>query len=215
MVVLEDVSAKHEAERLRQEFISMITHDLRSPLAATKCFLDVVKEGLYETRPEVLKERATVASSEMARLIKMISNLLDLYKYEAGRLQLQVARTPVKAVVDRSLESLVSLAQSKGVDLEAQQMPLDLLVTADEDYTVQVLINLLSNAIKFSPHGSVVTVSVEDMDQFVKVAVRDRGRGIPKEFEKRMFNRFEQARLSDAGFASGSGLRPGNIKSNH
>ncbi|HNB21004.1 MAG TPA: ATP-binding protein [Candidatus Melainabacteria bacterium] len=206
LIVVEDVSAKHELEKLKQEFLSMMAHDLRTPLTSIKCFLELVSEGVYDGRIEELKRRSSGIGNDTTRLINMISSLLNLHKLEAGRLQLSIEVVPLHEIIERSMQSLASWAESRKIPLDVPPCKPDLLVDADSDYTVQVLVNLLSNAIKFSPKGSPITIAHEIDDRFVKVKVIDKGRGIPKDVQSRLFNRFEQARLSDARVEGGSGL---------
>ncbi|PZM85108.1 MAG: hypothetical protein DKT66_02720 [Candidatus Melainabacteria bacterium] len=206
LVVVEDVSAKHELEKLKQEFLSMMAHDLRTPLTSIKCFLELVSEGVYDGRIDELKRRSSGIGNDTTRLINMISSLLNLHKLEAGRLQLSIEVVPVSEIIFRSMQSLASWAESRNIPLDVPTPKPNLLVSADGDYTVQVLVNLLSNAIKFSPKGSPVSITHEAHDDFVKIKVIDKGRGIPKEVQARLFNRFEQARLSDARVEGGSGL---------
>lgn len=206
LVVVEDITAKHEVERLRDEFISMITHDLRTPLSSFLAFLNLIREGVFDNRIDVMKEKTFGAEEEISRLIKMLNNLLNLHKFEAGRLTLVQEETLIARIVERSIYSVSSYAENRGVSLQIRHIPPHLMVHADGDYTVQVIVNLLSNAVKFSPRGSEVTIWIEMMDRFVKLVVRDKGRGIPEEFHDRLFNRFEQARLTDARVEGGSGL---------
>ena len=206
LVVFEDVTAKHELEQMKQEFLSMMTHDLRTPLSSLNCFLELVAAGIYDDKQDELKERSKRIIDTTTRLINMINSLLNLHKLEAGRLDLSIEATPVASIVDQSLESLVSLAESKEIPLSVTPTSPDLMVSADEGYTVQVLVNLLSNALKFSDKGSPVSIVVDEQPERVMITVRDKGRGIPKEFQSRLFNRFEQARISDARVLGGSGL---------
>lgn len=206
LVVVEDVSAEHELEQLKQEFLSMMTHDLRTPLTSLRCFLELISEGVFIGKDEELRVRSKATIDTTTRLINMINSLLDLHKLEAGRLNLRMVVVPIHSIVKQSVESLVPLAQSRGIPLLVADFCEELLVDADENYSVQVLINLLSNALKFSDTGSPVAVSIEEIDGFVRITVSDKGRGIPKEFQSRLFNRFEQARISDARVLGGTGL---------
>ncbi|HIA53342.1 MAG TPA: PAS domain S-box protein [Candidatus Melainabacteria bacterium] len=206
LIVVEDVSAKHELEKLKQEFLSMMAHDLRTPLTSIKCFLELVSEGVYDGRIDELKRRSSGIGNDTTRLINMISSLLNIHKLEAGRLQLSMEVIPLSEIIYRSMQSLASWAESRNIPLDVPPAKSGLLVSADGDYTVQVLVNLLSNAIKFSPKGSPVIIAHEVHDDFIKIKVIDKGRGIPKDVQARLFNRFEQARLSDARVEGGSGL---------
>lgn len=206
LIVVEDVTAKHELEQMKQEFLSMMTHDLRTPLTSIKCFLELIVEGVYETRPDELKRRSKSIGNDTGRLINMITSMISLHKLESGRLQLSVELVEVSSVINQSVESVLSYAESRSVSLDVRYPPQEMLVSADENYTVQVLVNLLSNAIKFSSKGGTVTVLADANNEFVRLMVSDKGRGIPKEFQSRLFNRFEQARLSDSRVEGGSGL---------
>ncbi|CAN5739315.1 hypothetical protein BH10CYA1_BH10CYA1_34640 [soil metagenome] len=206
LVAIEDVSAKHELERLKQEFVSMITHDLRTPLTSVQCFLTLIAEGVFDEKNESLKSKAAGMESETSRLINMIGSLLNLHKLEAGKLQLTPEVVMVSRIISRSVQSISALAEDRKVPLKIIPVEENLLVNADGDYTVQVLVNLLSNALKFSPSGSPVSITVEATNELVKIMVTDKGRGIPKDFQDRLFNRFEQSRLTDARVEGGSGL---------
>lgn len=205
LLVVEDISARHELEQLRQEFISMMTHDLRTPLTSVKCFFQLIAEGVYDNRLDELKTKCDGIGQDTNRLITMINSMLDLHKLEAGRLQLIPKAVSVENLVRQSVQSVQSWAENRRVSVTLDQVE-DVRVLADSDYTVRVLVNLLSNAVKFSPAGSTVSVSVEIQDSLVKLLVRDQGPGVPEEFQNKIFNRFEQARLSDSRVEGGTGL---------
>lgn len=206
LVVIEDITARREVERLRQEFISMISHDLRTPLTSIQCFLNLIVAGALDQDLPVLKSQAEAVESDVDRLINMITSLLDIHKLEAGRLELVIEAIPCSSIVNRSLTSVSAWARTRNVPINVSLIPTDLLVKADSDYSVQVLVNLLSNAVKFSPSGATVDVAIEVTDSWVTVLVRDQGPGIDQQFQKKLFNRFEQANLSDARVKGGSGL---------
>jgi len=136
----------------------------------------------------------------------MITSLLDIHKLEAGRLELVLDAVPCSSIVNRSLTSVSAWARSRKVSINVQAIPADLLVKADGDYSVQVLVNLLSNAVKFSPSDAAVEVTIDVTDLWVKLIVSDKGPGIDQQFQKKLFNRFEQAHASDARVKGGSGL---------
>lgn len=206
LIVVEDITAKHELEKMKEDFLSMMTHDLRTPLTSVRCFLELITAGVYDGRLDELKRRSTGITNDTTRLINMVSSLLNLHKLEAGRLMLMPEVVVLDSLITKSVDSVASYADIRGIELLTKPTGNDLLVSADSDYTVQVMVNLLSNAIKFSPKGSQVAIAVEVRSESVKVEIRDQGRGIPKEVQSRLFNRFEQARLSDARVEGGSGL---------
>jgi signal transduction histidine kinase len=206
LLVVEDISAKRELEQLRQEFISMMTHDLRTPLTSIKMFLQMVGEGVFDERPEKLKERCGGLELETDRLLGMINSVLDLHKMEAGKLQLVVEDVSLVSVVLQAVEAVSAWAQASGITLDVPEIPGEIFVRCDRDYTVRVLVNLVSNAVKFSERGQSVRITVRPDGEFVTLGVIDRGPGIPDDFRQKLFNRFEQARLSDARVKGGTGL---------
>lgn len=206
LIVVEDITAKHELEKMKEDFLSMMTHDLRTPLTSVRCFLELVAAGVYDGKLDELKRRTIGITNDTTRLINMVSSLLNLHKLEAGRLMLVPEVMTLDSVIIPAVESVTSYAEIRSIKIKTEPTGPDLLVAADSAYTVQVLVNLLSNAIKFSQKNSEVAISVQVLPDFVKVDVKDQGRGIPKEVQSRLFNRFEQARLSDARVEGGSGL---------
>jgi signal transduction histidine kinase len=137
-------------------------------------------------------------------LIGLINDILDIEKLEAGKLDMVFDNSPMQDILERSEQSTGSFATANGVKLEI--IPSDVIVYADGDRIVQVLVNLLSNAIKFSPRDATVTVYTEYAAGFVQVRVVDRGRGIPDKFKKLLFQRFQQVEASDAKKKGGTGL---------
>jgi len=207
LVVVDDVSERHELERMKKEFVAMVSHDLRTPLSSIQAFLTLIGEGVYEERSAQLKQRAVSMGDEALRLITMINSLLDLDKLEAGQLEMYFDEVACSSLVERSIQSISSLAENRHIKLEILLPAGETKVIADADYIVQVLINLLSNALKFSPANGKVTLVAEatGIDQ-VTFQVVDQGPGIPEEFLPRLFNRFEQATADDARVRGGSGL---------
>ncbi len=206
LVAVEDVSKRHELEELKRQFVSMVTHDLRSPLTAVKIFLGMTVEGVFDNQMEKLKLRATNTEREVDRMIKLINNLLDLDKMEAGRLQLNIESVQISDLIDSAIASLAALSDQRGVPIKVSDQCGDLSIQADSDYIVQVLVNLLSNALKFSPSGQAVELALEQQECLVKIMVSDKGPGIPFELKTRLFDRFAQAQPSDRKVKGGSGL---------
>ncbi len=191
-------------DRLKAEFLAMITHDLRSPLSAVVGNLQLVLAGMVGEVPE--KVNTTIQRSERSckRLLQLINDLLDIEKLESGKFELSLGNVRAESVIISSVESLQGLAESTGIKLTSETT--DALIYADGDRLVQVLINLISNAIKFSPQDAVVTVSAKDAGRAVEFRVTDQGRGIPKSHLKKIFDRFEQVEINDAKLKGGSGL---------
>lgn len=143
-----------------------------------------------------------IASQNADRLVRLISDTLDLERLESGTLSLEREWTEVDRVVRPAIETLRAPA---GVRLEAA-VPAGLAMHVDADRVEQVLVNLISNAVKFSPQGSAVRVTAEKRGAEILLAVIDRGRGIPAEQMEHVFDRFRQVDSSDAREKGGTGL---------
>jgi len=197
-------AALTKAEQTKAEFISMISHDLRSPLTSLQFTFALAEKGAFGEINEKGKERFAKAEFTVERLVKLINELLDIEKMEAGMLSMVPAPESLDVIVKRAIDSLAGLADKKSIVLDAP--PSALSVNVEADRIVQVLVNLLSNAIKFSPEHSKIVVSAMDLPTGVKVTVSDRGRGIPKDKLKEVFERFSQVQHEDATTHGGTGL---------
>src|SRR5579885_2966403 len=203
LITVEDITPRFEVERMKREFVSMVSHDLRTPLSSIQCFLNTICDGIYDGQTSGLKDKARLVENDTARLLTMINNLLDIDRLEAGKLEMFADIVSCADIVENAVASVASMAEQKNVTIELDVFDRQTYVLADAELAVQVLVNLLSNAIKFSPSGERVHVRAEADAEKVKFRVSDRGPGIPEEFRKRMFNRFEQARISDARIKGG------------
>jgi signal transduction histidine kinase len=161
--------------------------------------------GTYSNNYQGAVRMAGKVEASAKRLINMINGLLDMQKMEAGRLNMFLDVVDCSEIVDHCVDSLETLAQTSQITL-TPFMGGDVQVLADRDYVIQVLVNLISNAIKFSPPGKSVDIRVEPNEKMVTIKVIDQGPGIGEEFRKRMFNRFEQAHISDQRVKGGTGL---------
>lgn len=192
------------AARQKQEFTAMITHDLRTPLTSIKGGLHLVQINPDSTLSESSTKLIKNMESATDMLIKLINDLLDVEKLEAGKMDMVFEDVPMAYVLEQSLEAVRFLAQKKSVKIE---MPAcDLEIHADGDRLVQVLINLLSNAIKYSPKEAVVCVSLKEEQNWLEVRVTDQGPGIPEEYKEKLFQRFQQVNLPERRSYGGTGL---------
>lgn len=200
----EMADALTEAARLKQEFVAMISHDLRTPLTSVKGFLHLLSADGYGTVPQKVKDRTQLAERNVARLISLIDDLLAVEKLEAGKLDITPELIPLSPVISRSLDAVRVFSEEHGVSLTAESV--ETSVFADGDRIVQVLVNLLSNAIKFSPRDSTVAVSIQEQPDWAEIRVTDSGCGIPSDHLEAVFDRFKQVRSSDDRKKGGTGL---------
>ena len=165
-----------------------------------------MRSGVVGKVNEMSENLLTIAETETDRLIRLINDILDLAKIEAGKQLLHPEWHSLNKLVDTTVASLQGLAQQAGVELNADAMPrLDAKV--DGDRVQQVLTNLLSNAIKFSPRGKAVVISCEVNDRHeLIIEVRDQGRGIAPEDQELIFQKFRQVTNAKNPLVKGTGL---------
>ncbi len=199
-----DITARKETERLKQEFLAMISHDLRTPLATLSNFLEMLESGIFGDLSDRGNHLIRVAASSANRMKSLINDLLDLDKAESGRLQLDCSLTRLDDLLDQSVNSVAGLASKEEVQLELTNIELEAYL--DPKRISQVLVNLLSNAIKFSPKGGVIKISAQKLDDKAVVSISDQGRGVPENMKQSIFERFQQVKISDAVDKGGSGL---------
>lgn len=201
-----DITARKRAEQVKQEFMAMVSHDLRSPLASIKLTFELFAMGAFGELSEAASKKVRVDESNCRRLISLINDLLDIEKLDSGQFDIVLENTDYSTVVENSYAAVENLANQAKVKLEKQVN--DLEFVADPDRIVQVLINLLSNAIKFSPADSTVKVEakLEDDDKWVVFRVIDQGRGIPESAIKTIFDKFKQVSADDGRKKGGTGL---------
>lgn len=199
-----DITARKEVERLKQQFMAMVSHDLRTPLATIGNYFEMLGEGLFGELNDRGEHLLKVAESNSNRMLCLINDLLDLEKAEFGGLNLDCSAQNLQDLLDQSVKSVNSLAFRKQVRIELN--PTDLIVLVDTSRIFQVLVNLFSNAIKFSNKGGVIEVKAEQKDNMAIICVADQGRGVPEHLKEAIFERFQQVEIADAADKGGSGL---------
>jgi PAS domain S-box-containing protein len=205
LVVVADVTQRHEVDRLRQEFMAMVGHDLRAPLTSIRGFLDLLGANICGELNEKGLRKLKAADGAMDSLLALIKDLLDIERSRAGMLTLDKKPLLFNDLVERAIESIRIQADSLNITI-LTNMPYS-KVTVDGDRMVQTMVNFLSNALKFSPYGSTIFIAARTQGDWFEVRVRDQGRGIPEEFQDKIFDRFQQVKASDATAATGgSGL---------
>ncbi len=203
--VAHDISERKEIDRLKRDFVAMVSHDLRTPLTSVQGFLSLLSVDAYGNLSASGKQSLQLTESSVTRLISLVNDLLDIEKMESGMLSLQVESCSIDEIFRRSIESVKTIAEQKAISIvsSVQSNP---EIKADRDRITQVVVNLLGNAIKFSPEGSKIFLSSKDSNGSVEIFVRDFGRGVPSEQAQIIFNRFKQVELIDEKKKGGSGL---------
>jgi len=201
-----NITALKEVDRLKSEFVTTVSHELRTPLTSIRGSLGLVAAGVTGALPDKAKELVTIAMQNCERLVRLVNDILDSEKMLSGKMELSMRALDLVALIERSVRENESYAAIHGVTVSLQSRAPGVHVMADTDRLVQVVTNLLSNACKFSNKAGMVEVTVEESGRRVRVSVADRGAGVPRELQGRLFERFAQLDSSDARRKGGTGL---------
>lgn len=201
--VIEDISAEKELERLRNEFVVVISHDLRTPLSAIKWTLQLLLEGVYGKVSDQGERRIHESLESSEFLLDMIADLLDLHRLDVAQPQLRYCDAELQTLVNESIRAVSSLAAAKNITIDNHVLPVSCAL--DEIRIKRVFVNLLSNAIKFSPDNSSVDLHSSFDDNFLSLTITDEGKGITPEAILHLFSRFSPT-SSPQSRRDGSGL---------
>lgn len=189
VLVFRDVSREREIDRMKTNFVSSISHELRTPLTSIKAYTATILRDPRMPK-NIRNEFLKVIDEESDRLTKLIENLLEVSKIEAGAEEIEKQNVDVSAVINHAISTLQPLADEKYIRLNYEPDDELLTVPADHSKICSVVTNLINNAIKFTPQYGRVTVQIERKDYDLVIRVSDNGVGIPKEALPRIFDRF-------------------------
>ncbi|MBI5120293.1 MAG: histidine kinase [Rhodospirillales bacterium] len=195
-----------ELDRLKDDFVSTVTHELRTPLTSIRSFSEILRDNPdldLTQRQEFLR----IVVEESERLTRLINQVLDLAKVEAGSLGWDIRPMDAVEVMEAALAATRRLAQDKGIVIEELLPKAPLQVLADRDRLIQVLINLLSNAVKFTPQSNGrIRAELVVRDDGILFTVSDNGPGVPEAHHEAIFDKFRQVSDKQTGKPSGTGL---------
>jgi signal transduction histidine kinase len=204
--MLADITERKKMERMKDEFISTVSHELRTPLTSIRGSLGLLAGGAAGVMSEKATSMVKIAHQNSERLVRIINDILDIEKIEAGKLELHPQRIALGALLQQAVEVNQSYADKYQVRLALEPPGDAVAVLADPDRLMQVLANLLSNAAKFSPSGSSVQIRASHHNARVRIEVEDHGIGISEEFLPHVFEKFAQADGSTSRRFEGTGL---------
>lgn len=187
---LQDITERHRLERLRQDFLAMVSHDLRTPLSSVQIFLQMISRGTYCEISPSFEKSITRAESSLDLMVSLVNDLLDSEQLDSGDFNLDIQPTTTNSIVDKAINSSQGGANAVGVRIE-KDITNDSL-NADEDRVSRVIVNLIGNAVKFSPKGGVITVLAGIQGTNVLFRVKDQGPGIPEHLHLAIFERYKQ-----------------------
>jgi len=207
---IETQRLQHENERLFKElqkandklkvmderkssFVAAVSHEFCNPLFVVLEVLEQLYEGIGGQRPtEQQEEILDVSKREVERLLRMVSDLLDISKIEAGKLSLRMEEIDLAAHLQEVLLSFDLLSKKKAVEITFQIPDQSVVAKVDQDKFTQIVRNLLSNALRYTPEGGRVEVALSDLESEIRVEIADEGPGIAEEYREKIFDKFER-----------------------
>ena len=202
-----DVTERIRLDRMKNEFIRTVSHELRTPLTSIQGAVGLLSGGVAGELSQQARSLVDIASTNSARLLRLIDDLLDMEKLQSGRVRFRDEPIDVAQLVADAVVRCRALAADTGRRIEYVPGPDGLTVTGDYPRLMQALLELITNAVKFSPAGEAVRVTVARKDgALARVSVIDHGPGIPPEFRDRIYESFTQADSSNARSREGRGL---------
>lgn len=204
LVSFEDVTWRIELEKMKREFMAMISHDIRTPLTAISSTLGMLSGGGFGDLADDVRARIEKDEDSLEHLMRLLNDLLSIEKIASTSFTLQKSATTTAKIVERTLAIVTPTAKAKQIDIGIAGSHCRL--SADEDRMVQVMTNLLTNAIKFSPVGGTVTIGIENLASELQLKVSDQGNGVPPGEQEKIFESFGQVQSKDFAGAKGIGL---------
>jgi signal transduction histidine kinase len=202
LFLITDATREGEIDEMKNEFVSVASHEMRTPMTSIKGSLELLLGGYAGELPGEATELLGISLTAVDRLVRLINDLLDISKIESGKMEFHLDRLDVNDCIRKSMRSLRSLAEAHKVSIRAEQTENLPAVMADRDRLEQVVTNLLSNALKYTNPETEVTVQTRASNGAVRISVIDHGPGIAKENLEKVFDRFYQL----AGSKKGTGL---------
>lgn len=204
VVSARDISARKEAEALQSTFLSVVSHELQTPIAIIKGYAGLLGDQGAKIEPSQLKEKLAVIQEESERLSKMVENLLSASRIQAGGVELKKEPMQLDRLIRRTAEKMRSVGTKHAITTRLpRRLP---LVVADYDRTQQVLMNLLDNAMKYSPAGGTIRVTASAGEREVVVRVTDHGSGVSEADRERIFRPFSRLDSRLVREVKGAGL---------
>lgn len=205
VVVIHDMTAESEIARLKDDFVSSVSHELKTPLASISAYAEMLTDGEANSENE-WREFSETIQEQAKRLNRLIDNILNISRIESGLMQINPEKLDLNHIIEDVITTMRAQAREKDIELEFEPYPENIMTSADRDMIFQAVMNLVSNALKYSPPGQKVQVrtGVNDQKQAV-LQVQDHGGGIPPEDLDRIFDKFYRVKQNTCR-AAGTGL---------
>jgi len=194
------------AEQNKENFLAVVSHDIRTPITSIRGSLDLIKNGYTGEVSDETLEYLNIAIKNSDNLVNLINDLLDLQKIEAGSMRFTLKNEALSPLVSNAIKINTSYAELFNASCRLQILVDDLSVNVDASRFEQAFTNLLTNAFKYGAKGDEIIVSIDKVDNLARVAVTDHGQGIPESSQHQVFKKFTQFNASKTGQVKGTGL---------
>ncbi len=205
VLTLQDVTSLRQIETTRREFVSNVSHELRSPLASASAMVEILESGAIDDRQAAMDFLRRIRG-DVARMTTLVEELLELSSLQSGHMPIHLAPVRVEDVLEEIVERFRFTASSNSIEMVCQLQSGLPYVMGEQRRLEQVLTNLVENALRFTPGGGTITLSAEREAEWVMVTVADTGVGIPKEHLPHVFERFYKVERSRRDHGTGLGL---------
>src|SRR5699024_3697102 len=192
VAVIRDMTEERRLDKLRKDFIANVSHELRTPISLMQGYSEAIVDNIAESREEK-NELAKIIHEESLRMGRLVNELLDIARMEAGHIQLSIEPVEIERFVSKILKKFNGIASDNEVDIELTKKIDEPIAFIDQDRIEQVFTNLIDNAIRHSDEHGVVHVSIENNSEKLAVSIKDEGSGIPEEDIPFVFERFYKA----------------------
>lgn len=205
VIVFRDISRERQLEKSKDEFLSIASHELRTPMGAVRANTSMILDGDYGSVNKGLVEPLNDIHDSTVRLVNLVNDLLSAARIEAGRMKFVIEDFDVEKLIKSTTANLKPLAAEKGIKLKLAPDITKAKVQADQSKLSQVITNLLGNALKFTDSGS-ITIAAQKRDDMLEVSVTDTGIGISAADQRKLFGKFSQVGSQESGKPAGTGL---------
>jgi PAS domain S-box-containing protein len=206
LTIVRDITERKKVERMKNEFIATVSHELRTPLTSITGSLGLMAGGAAGPLSDRGRIMVEIAHKNSERLIRLINDILDIEKIEADKMVFRHQQLELGPLVAHAIEVNQAYARRFGVEFKLSDSAPGAWVSTDGDRLIQAITNLLSNAVKFSNAGESVSIALSRQAGGLRIAISDRGPGVPDSFRDRLFQKFAQADSSDTRQRGGTGL---------
>ena len=206
MVTVRDMSEHKRIEKLKDEFVSSVSHELRTPLTSIHGAIGIIKGMYQDSLNDKVKKLVDIAYENSNSLSSLVQDILDISKLESANIQISYESVNIAELMTELLRNCTPLAEKFSVRFALADGLADANIDTDKKRFTQVMYNLLSNAAKFSPQGEMVEIGYRVDGQQLRVSVTDHGRGIPLEYQDKIFDKFFQVEATSKQARTGTGL---------